>query len=158
MEIFKDIPNYEGSYQVSDLGNVKSLRYGKERILKPATHKSGYLHLGLRKDCKRKDKNIHQLVAESFLNHVPCGTKLVVNHINFNKHDNRIENLELVTSRENGNLKHINSTSEYTGVCWDKLRKKWKASISINGNTKYLGSFTCEKEASEAYQFKLKNI
>ena len=43
-ENFKDIPNYEGIYQISNLGNVKSLKYGKERILKPSFNSGGYLH------------------------------------------------------------------------------------------------------------------
>tara|TARA_R110000796_G_C14317255_1_gene407361 strand:+ start:63 stop:563 length:501 start_codon:yes stop_codon:yes gene_type:complete len=165
METFKDIPNYEGSYQVSDLGNVKSLaresftgRRLNEKIMKPSTGSHGYLTLNLRKNGKQKTRTVHQLVAESFLNHEPCGLKLIVNHINFNRQDNRAENLELDTNRNNTNKKHLKSSSEYTGVSWDKNRNKWISQIRINGKLKYLGYFTYEIEASEAYQKALKEI
>jgi hypothetical protein len=126
--------------------------------LKTQKSTRGYPRVDLKKDGKRKSRTVHQLVAEAFLNHKPCGYKLVVNHINFIKHDNRLENLEIDTQRNNTNQKHLKSSSEYVGVSWNKKAKKWKAGIRINGKTKYLGSFTCEKEASEAYQLKLKNI
>tara|TARA_R110002073_G_scaffold83512_1_gene199191 strand:+ start:106 stop:609 length:504 start_codon:yes stop_codon:yes gene_type:complete len=164
-EIFKDIPNYEGMYQASNLGNVKSLarkdsigRRVDEKVLKPRIDKYGYLRLSLNKYGKRKTRHIHQLVAEAFLGHTPCGMKLVVNHINFIRHDNRAENLELDTTRNNSNLKHIKSSSEYTGVSWNKSSEKWMASIHINGKTKYLGYFTDETEASKAYQKALSEI
>ena len=157
-EIFKDIPNYEGSYQVSNLGNVKSLKYGKERILKPASNGDGYLQVVLRKDGKSKTRTVHQLVAEGFLDHKPCGYKLIVNHINFIRHDNRAENLEIDTTRNNTNLKHLKSSSEYVGVSWDKDADKWMSRILINGKRKYLGRFTCEIEASKAYEKALNEI
>jgi len=161
MEIFKDIPNYEGIYQVSNLGNVKSLPNKKrfsEKIMKPRKSTLGYLTLGLRKEGKRKARTVHSLVAEAFLNHTPCGYKLIVNHIDHDKLNNKLDNLELDTQRNNSNKKHLKSSSEYVGVNWDKHANKWKAAIYINGKQKHLGYFTCEKEASEAYQFKLKNI
>ena len=161
MEVFKDIKGYEGIYQVSDLGNVKSLPNKKrfsEKILKPQKSTHDYLHLSLRKDGKQKTRTIHQLVAEAFLDHTPCGLKLIVNHKNFNRHDNRLENLEIDTNTNNTNKKHLNSSSEYIGVSWYEPSNKWVSRIQINGKAKHLGYFTCEKEASEAYQFKLKNI
>ena len=158
MEEFRDVKNYEGLYQVSNLGRVKSLKYGKERILKPNSNGHGYLQVDFRKDGKRKVRTVHQLVAEAFLDHTPCGMKLIVNHKNFIRHDNRAENLELDTNRNNTNQKHLNSSSEYTGVSWYESRKKWTAQIHINGNKKFLGRFTCELEASKAYQKALREI
>ena len=96
MEIWKDIENYEGLYQVSNLGNVKSLRSNK--ILKPAFNKS-YLQIGLYKDGKRKFFLIHRLVAEAFL---PNEDELPeVDHRDNDKTNNRAENLQWISGVEN---------------------------------------------------------
>ena len=157
-EVFKYIKDYEELYQVSTLGNVKSLKHGKERMLKPSGNGNGYLKVNLSKNGKMKQRRLHSLVAESFLGHKTCGYKLVVNHINFNKQDNRVENLEIVTQRENSNKKHIKSSSKYTGVCWNKQAKKWHSQIRINGKIKHLGYFTEEDLAANAYINALENI
>jgi hypothetical protein len=99
-EIYKSIPGYENIYEVSNYGNVKSIKFGKEKILKPKKTRTGYLQVGLLKD-GRKLIGVHQLVAMAFLNHTPCGMKLVIDHINDIKSDNRIINLQVVTQREN---------------------------------------------------------
>lgn len=169
MEIWKTVKGYEGIYQISNLGNVKSLsritlhkgKYPittKEKILKFSIDTYGYYHFRLFYNGKGKVKKVHQLVAEAFLNHKPDGYNLVVNHKNFIKTDNRVENLEIVTQRENTNQKHIKSSSQYTGVCLDKQMKKWRSSIRINGKSKFLGLFNTEIEASDAYQLKLKSL
>jgi hypothetical protein len=167
-EIYKSIIGYEGKYEVSNLGNVKSLerrviihngtRLVKEKILKKGINTVGYEIVSLSINNKVKTHQIHQLVAEAFLKHSRCGYEKVVNHINFNKLDNRVENLEIVTQRENTNRKHTKSSSKLTGVSWHKRRKKWIATISINGKNKHLGYFKSEIEASETYQKKLKEI
>lgn len=156
-EIWKDIPNYEGHYQVSNFGNVKSFKYKQERILsKGIVH--GYYYVILSLDKKLKPMRVHKLVAMAFLNHKPCGMKLVVNHINFDKTDNRVENLEVVTQRENANQKHLKSTSDYTGVWRKKKSNKFESRIVINGKQKYVGLFNNEKEAHIAYLKELNNI
>jgi len=158
MEIWKEVKGYE-DYQVSNFGNIKSLKYGKEIIKKKFLNKkNGYYYIGFSKNSKYSNFPVHQLVAMVFLNHKLCGHKLVVNHINFIKTDNRVENLEIVTNRENCNHKHLKSTSIYTGVSWCKIRKKWKTQIYINGKVKNLGRFNTEIEASKKYQEELKNI
>ena len=166
MEIWKDIKGFEGIYQISDLGNVKGLnriasdgRRVKGKILKVLFNSStGYYHVALCVNGKPKTRTIHTLVAESFLNHEPCGSELVVNHINFDKSNNNKNNLEIVTTRVNSNRKHLKSSSEYTGVIWYKPRNKWMASIRISGKIKYLGLFELEIEASNAYQKALKEL
>lgn len=170
MEIWKDIPGYEGYYQVSNLGRVKSLerkikhwqggfRLKKELILSNLTDKDGYFRVNLYdKNSKLKHWSIHQLVCICFLNHTPKGNTLVVNHKNFNKKDNRLENLEIVSNRENTNKKHLNSSSKYTGVSFSKRLNKFQAEISYKKKRFYLGVFESEKEASLAYQKKLKEI
>jgi ribosomal protein L15E len=70
----------------------------------------------------------------AFLNHTPCGYKIVVDHIDNNiKTDNRLENLQLITQRENVSKDIKNTSSKYIGVCWHKKAKKWRSSIQING-------------------------
>ena len=94
-EIWKDVIGYEGLYQVSNLGNVKSLRFNKEKILKQRIGTKGYFAVCLRKDKIVKTKEVHQLIAIAFLNHKPCGYKLVINHIDFNQKNNNILNRHL---------------------------------------------------------------
>ena len=157
-EIWKDIPNYEGYYLVSNFGNIKSIGYGEERYLRLYLNQYGYYRVNLYKDKIRTTKTVHQLVAEAFLGHSACGMKLVINHINFDRKDNRVANLEIVTPRENGNKKHIKSTSKYVGVYWYKSYNKWKAQITFDGSVNHLGYFDCELAAAKAYQDKLKSL
>jgi hypothetical protein len=156
-EIFKDVPNYEGLYQVSNLGNVFSVKKGNIKKRSPRIT-NNYLRVNLCKNGVIKDFFIHQLVAMAFFDHMPNGMSLVVNHKNFNKLDNRVENLEIVSVRENSNLKHIKSSSKFVGVSWNKNIKKWVSYLSIKKKKIHLGYFDCEIKASEAYQNKLKEI
>lgn len=155
IEIWKDVIGYESLYKISNLGNIKSLgnnKTRKEKSLKPSISSTGYLNVVLGKKGKKIGKTIHQLVAEAFLNHKPCGYKLVINHKNFIRDDNRVENLEIVSQRVNTNKKHIRSTSKYVGVYWHKSNKHWSSSIQINGKQKHLGTFKTEIDAHNAYQ------
>jgi len=161
MEIWKDIIGFENKYQVSNIGNVKSLNYlrsGKEKILKNNLGSTGYLAVVLCKNGIKKPIRVHQLVAIAFHNHKLNGYKLVINHKDFNKLNNNENNLEIVTQRENANKKHIDSSSNYVGVYWNKQNKKWNSSIMINGKIKFLGSFALEIEANNAYKIELTKI
>ena len=103
-EIWKDIPNYEGIYQASNMGRVKSLKrpYGlKEKFLKPKLTRNGYYLIKLYKNSKARFYYVHRLVWEAFNGQIPEG--LQVNHINEIKSDNRLSNLNLMTSKENCN-------------------------------------------------------
>lgn len=157
-EIWKDVIGYEGSYQVSNLGRVKSLKFNRKKILKPSVDSRGYLRVNFYKNKINFNRTIHQLVAESFLNHQPNGHKLVVDHINDNKSDNRLVNLQIISNRENVFKTQINYLSKYKGVSWNKLNKKWISRIYINGKHNYLGSFINEFDASQAYQTALKTL
>lgn len=104
-EIWKNIVGYEGLYQVSNLGNVKSLNYrrtGKERILKPGNYKEGYLYVILCKNRKLKHFTIHRLVAQAFLENPDH--KSDVNHKDENKTNNCVNNLEWMSRKENINF------------------------------------------------------
>ena len=166
MEKWKDVIGYEGLYQVSNLGNVKSLpkkwemAYGainqhNGKILKPWLVGRGYCVVSLHKNKICKKKYIHQLVAITFLNHKPNGYKLVVDHINNNRLDNRLENLQLVTHRLNVS-KDRQGTSKYTGVHFDKRVQKWRTDIKINGKRITIGYYKNEFDAHLAYQETLK--
>jgi len=168
-EIWKDVKGYEGHYQVSNLGRVKSLnrfakaksngtRFIKERILSPAKDGGGYYKVSLHKNTNRKTLKIHKLVAMAFLGHKPCGYNEVVDHIDNNKLNNRLDNLQLTTQRHNLSKDKKGGTSKYTGVYWYKARKKWRSSIRYNGKKESLGYFNDEIEASKAYQDRLKSI
>ncbi len=113
-EIWKDIEGYEGLYQVSNLGNIRSFytnpRYGYKNFesnnisiegknMRISTKANGYMYVTLRKDGKSKKKHIHRLVASAFIDN-PNNFEQV-NHKNFNKQDNRVNNLEWVTRAQN---------------------------------------------------------
>ena len=166
-EIWKDIPNYEGMYQVSNLGRVKSLERfvkqakggytQKESLLKPYSMR-GYDQIVLCKNSIRKSIQVHQLIAIVFLNHKPNGNKIVVDHINTIKNDNRLENLQLITNRKNLSKDKNGYSSKYIGVCFVKDINKFKTNIYINNKSIHLGYYNNEIEASEIYQLALKNI
>jgi len=164
-EIWKDVVSYEKLYQVSDLGMVRSLdrvdsrgHKIKGKMLKPAYDGRGYLMVSLSLNGNQKSRRVHQLVAEAFLNHVPNGYKLVVDHIDNDRQNNNVENLQVITQRENLSKDKIGGTSEYIGVFFDSQNNKYKASCRHNGKSMHLGRFNTELEASEAYNNFLKTI
>jgi len=153
-EVWKDIPGYEGFYQVSSMGRVKSLprllknRYNnflsKEKFLTPIKNSSGYLWVKL---CVGGEKSfaVHRLVMLAFVGE----SDLVVNHLDLNKLNNRIDNLEYCTRRENVHHyeKSVKRASAYIGVSFDKTRGKWTAKMKIKGKTINLGRYNTELEA-----------
>ena len=97
-EIWRDIKNYDKKYQVSNFARVKSFHKGDVRILKPELVK-GYLRVGLYKNGKTKNHFVHSLVAQAFIPNPE--NKPLVNHIDGNRLNNNIANLEWCTPREN---------------------------------------------------------
>lgn len=144
-EEWKSIKDYEGLYEISNLGNVKSLI--KNRLLKPWMHKKGYMVVTLTKAKKHKHFFVHRLVASAFLESKELTTE--VNHIDGNKHNNCAENLEWCGDFEN--REHAYNT---------KLRKmevfiKVKA-YSINGD--FIREFSSISEASRETSTNIGNI
>jgi hypothetical protein len=127
----------------------------EERILK-AGHSREYLTTTLCKNKIPKTHLTHTLVAIAFLNHIPCGHFLIVNHKDGNKKKNYVSNIEVVTSRENLSTCYradrYSKTSIYTGVSWHKRDGVWQSYITMNKKRRYLGSFVSEQDASNAYQ------
>lgn len=125
-EIFKDIEGFEGLYQISNLGRVKSINYNKtrkEKILKYRKHRYGYLMVVLFKDGKRKEILVHRLVAQAFL---PNPDNLPqVNHKDENKTNNCVENLEFCDAKYNSNYGTRNErvAKSLTGVYNTKKSK-----------------------------------
>ena len=160
IEVWKDIPNYEGLYQVSNLGNVRSLNYKKTGNIKKLScsiDANGRPLVGLW-NINRKTYSVHVLVAVAFLKHKPCGMKIVVDHINNDRLNNKLYNLQLITQRENSSKDKKKGTSKYTGVFLAKGKNKWRAAITINGKQKHLGCFVNEKDAAQAYKNELKKL
>lgn len=169
MENWKDIKGYEGFYQVSDLGRVKSLRRWIEnkgnggyfldsKLLKISLSK-GYPSVYLNKEGIGKRFRVHQLVAVAFLNHKPCGYELVVDHIDNDRLNNKIENLQIITNRDNCSKDRKGYSSKYVGVYYNKEGiNHWRSTISVGGSIISLGSFNTEERASIAYQFALTQL
>jgi len=164
-EIWKDIIGYEGRYQISNHGNVKSLSRAiirkdgfvssvKERILKFRVNNFGYNTVHFYLDGNEHTYKVHRLVAIHFINKIKG--RHHVNHKDSDKQNNYYLNLEWCTNRENvshGKAKK-KKLSIYTGVT--KYKEKWFAQVHQNGKHIALGSYSTEKEASDAYNSFLK--
>jgi len=164
MEIWKDIQGYEGLYQVSNLGNVRSLHYRntnnvKELFLKP--HNRGYLQVELHKDGVRKMFTVHRLVAMAFVD--GYAEDRDVNHIDENKHNNRASNLEWVSTSQN--VLH-SITHRTPRTCADsviqmsldgRVLRKWNSTVEIRkklGYSDWSIKQCCRGERKTAYGYR----
>ena len=161
-EIWKEIIRYEGLYEVSNYGNIKSISrtitkgnityVTKDKLLKQSVDTAGYPYVNLSDYKKQKTFRVHQLVAIAFLNHTPNKYDgLLVDHIDGDKLNNHLSNLQLVTNRKNSSKDRKNKTSKFTGVSWHKQSNKWLAQVRKNNKVEYLGVFEKEEEAAIAY-------
>jgi hypothetical protein len=155
-EIWKDIPNFEGVYQVSNFGRVKSFHRSKEGKIKKLTiNNLGYVIVGLSKN--KGTFSVHSLVCMAFKGHVPTKNRYIhIDHIDNNKQNNRLENLQIISAREN-TAKAVKRKSQYHGVTQLK-NGKWNARIENRGLRKYLGCFDTDELASIAYQKALSEL
>ncbi len=145
-EIWKDIEGYNGAYQVSNLGRVKSFRRSKPRILLGSPNGEGYIYITFRVDSNRKDLRIHRLVAKAFCNGYKEG--LQVDHINGIKADNRAINLRWVTNRQNSEGYKSNRSKYGCGV--QKRCGRFWSYITVNQKQVYLGTYDTPKQAQQA--------
>jgi len=174
MEIWKDIEGYDGNYQVSNFGNVRSLDhfvkhyYGGVRLingrkLKLHKNKYGYLNVRITYKGKKITHKIHLLVWDHF------GDKprkkgdhsIQVDHKEEeNKTNNHIDNLQLLSNRGNSikHFKSIKKSSKYVGVRWHKSSSKWISQIQIEGKSHFLGSYDDEYEAYLAYKKEVEQL
>tara|TARA_R110002050_G_scaffold298272_1_gene461282 strand:- start:107 stop:604 length:498 start_codon:yes stop_codon:yes gene_type:complete len=155
-EIWKDIPGWEGDYQVSNLGRVKRLfrlssnsKKMPEKILKIKNKEnSKYLRVKLYKNSKGRGYYVHQLLAMCFLGHT-LDSNLVVDHIDNNPLNNNLNNLQLVTRRKNF-VKDNSNKNGFTGVACQN--GYCRASVMHHKKRIHLGNFKTPEEASDAYQ------
>lgn len=145
MEQWKPIIEWE-FYEVSNFGNVRNVHTNR-RLKKGIS--SGRHVVSLSKNNIQKTHHIHQLVAIAFLGHVPCGMKIVVDHIDNNPHNNHVSNLQLISQRANTSRNKSN-VSGFTGV--EKLAKRFRARMHKDGKKIHIGTFDTAIEASNAYQ------
>jgi hypothetical protein len=158
-EIFKTIEGFT-DYQISNYGNIKSTKttlkgVTRERILKAGKHQSGYKAASLYYNGYHKTAYPHKLVAAYFKGFKPEEKQNFIKHTDGNKENNHVDNLELVPY---GNLPWMNppSNNNYRGVYYNKKNRKFTSSIWGKGKLKFLGSFTSEIKAHNAYQTALK--
>lgn len=160
LEEWKNIPDYIGYYQVSNLGRLKSLNRKilkinnmtqkfRERILKQKISPAGYLMAVLTNTKKITSYSVHQLVCITFLNHKPCGYNLVIDHKNDTKLDNRLTNLQIITHRANVSKNRKNNSGN---TCVSIIKKKFGVNLVFNGETISLGSFETLDKANDVYK------
>lgn len=135
-EIWKDIEGYEGLYQISNLGRVKSLNYNRtnqEKILKQIKDRGGYFKVNLWKNGNQKTYQVHRLVANAFIDNP--NNHPTVNHINEDKTDNRVYNLEWMDM----------SQQQRHGTCQQRR--------VASTNYKEIGRKNAEKLSKQVYQY-----
>lgn len=152
-EQWKNIVNYEGLYKISDLGRIKSLQrkqwngfsffIKEEMILKQSLCNKNYPKIGLWKNNNHKTFRTHQLIIMSFKGHF-LNRKTVIDHIDNDKNNNTINNLQVVTNRHNS-IKDKNPKSGYSCIYFNS--NSWLVRMRVNGIKTTVGTF---KDINEA--------
>lgn len=166
MEIWKDIPNYEGYYQISDLGRVKRLpvevknrfghRIARERILKCSKDYYGYHVASLSIKSKVKKWPVHQLVGIVFLSYVKDGKMdFIIDHKDNNRSNNSLSNLQIISHRKNCN-KDIRGVVRISGV--KKSKSRYNSSIRIDKKKVFLGQDKDPEVCGKMYQLACANV
>jgi len=142
-EVYKDYP-YDKRYKVSSYGYVIGVKGNR---LKPFIDNKNRSIINI----SSKKRYLHQILAETFLNHTPCGHKAVVDHIDNNPQNNNIKNLQIISHRENCSKDKKDKTSKYRGVYQKSNRTGFRSQVMLDGKMYYLGSYKTEEEAYIAY-------
>lgn len=147
-ERWAKVPNIDGEYMISDLGNMVNVKSGKK-----VGHigQDGYWHFTGRVNGKVKDFKLHQLVYNAFGGGEYDGREIVIDHINRNRSDNRIENLQLLKFRDNVNKDIEVGRSGVLGVSWNTEKQRWLAQISLADRRYALGYRRTITEAKLLY-------
>lgn len=158
LEVWKPIQGYEGLYEVSNMGRVKSLpkmcgyRKSKERIIKPFINNYGYKLISLCKNNKQKHFQVHRLVANAFIPNPH--NKPQVDHINRNKQDNNCNNLRWVTASENGCNTCLNVFITYKGET--RTVTEWARILGIKQVTLNRRLFISKWDIAKAFETPVK--
>jgi len=150
MEEIKGFPDY----YVTKCGRIFSTKKGCLKELKPALNSRKYYTVNLARNGSICSFKVHQLVAIQYLNHKPCGMVVVVDHIDNNKSNNHVSNLQLTNMRHN-TVKDMKRELP-TGVRLNN--RKFQSRIYYNGKQHHIGMFKCPIEAGIAYQKRLAEI
>lgn len=155
-EILKDIEGYEGLYQISNLGNVKSLISNK--ILKPKKDKDGYLMVNLYKQGKVKTYKIHRLVTQAFIENP--NNYLEVNHRDEDKTNNYVTNLEWCTREYNNNYGTRNKKTSKPVMCLETGKVYYSANEAARQTGFAQGniSLACNGKLKQAYGYTWKYV
>ena len=134
-EQWKAIDGYDGLYEVSSLGRVRSFKFGKTRVLRPVNNSCGYLQVGLCKRQQNKTKRflVHRLVAQAFIDNDDSG-KNEINHINEDKTDNRVYNLEWCDRSYNNSYNGLQKRRYHKKHKIDKIKYLYNPNLSIKQN------------------------
>jgi len=164
-EQWKEIPGYEGFYKISTFGRIISLNReywngmmmvqlkGQLRKTKLSSGTRKYNQINLNKNGIKTTYRVSILMGKTFFpDYNFKENKMVIDHINNDSLNDRLDNLQLITIRLNVSKDRINRSSEHTGVFWHKITERWRAVISIRNKTIHLGTFVSESEAAESYQ------
>ncbi len=164
METWKAVVGFEGRYEVSDFGRVRSLdrivikRNGRQqpvvgRVLSGCVDGAGYLHVGLSESTgKQRNVNVHRAVAEAFIERKEACK--YVDHIDGDKLNNKVSNLRWVTSGQNANFRHVSrSRTGVVGVFYSpksNASKPYKVEIKMNAKSKFIGYYSTVELATKA--------
>ena len=156
---WRPVVGYEGLYEVSNHGNIKSL-HGRRtsikskhgNILAETLNKAGYLTVGLCKKGKSTTTRVHCIVSDAFMGEKKEG--VYIDHIDGCKTNNKLWNLEFVTPEDNSHrwrkLVSEKFYGKHIGISYHKIKEMWTASKRILGKNVYLGAYSTEKDAERA--------
>lgn len=147
-EEWRAVPGFE-NYQASNLGRIKSLK--ANIIMRVYVGDRGYMRIFLYGNGKKNLKRVHRVIMETFVG----PSDMYVNHKNSVTTDNRLDNLEYVTHRDN--VLHGSKKGGYTGVHYCNTKPGWCAQTRINNKYKWIGLYKTEEDAARAYKQTLKD-
>ena len=161
-EIWKSVVGWEGLYEVSDQGSVRSLdrqcvtksgvlKYTRGRILKQSLHTEGYWLVDLSIKGTKYTHRVHRLVGHAFIDSAWFGE---FDHIDTHRYNSKASNLRKATRQQNSanaRKRRTKSSSKFKGVSFCKRTQSWESYICPDNNKIHLGRFLTQEQAAQAY-------